>query len=258
MFAKLISLVLAPLLIVAPVMATDLPSRTARPALPLISTPAANWAGPYIGITAGYGLNSSNYTEASDPNGSTSLHFDQPKERASDSGMLIGMKAGYDWQYTDNIVIGALADFSYSNISSKTCILNCGNSNEASYVSNDLNWLGTLRARIGYENRNTLYYVSGGAAFAQSAGVFRDRLLGFGGGPVIDFATHQNLLGYTLGGGVELKFTTNVSFDAEYLYVRLNDKRYQFIPNDSSETSSYFMNVDNNINLVRGSLNYHF
>jgi outer membrane immunogenic protein len=95
-----------------------------------------------------------------------------------------------------------------------------------SSYSSDMDWLGTVRARIGFLPTPTLLaYITGGFAFGkveQSLSVVADNDPGsnddaFAGS---DSATET---GWTVGGGVEWAIVPRVSFKAEYLYFNLGD-----------------------------------
>ncbi|ADP72495.1 porin [Rhodomicrobium vannielii ATCC 17100] len=132
---------------------------------------------------------------------------------ADADGIIGGGQIGYNWQGafgTSPLVLGVETDIQGSDIK---------NDND-----DKLNYFGTVRGRLGYALGNSLVYATGGFAYGEFDGA------------------DKTSTGYTVGGGVEHKFTPNLSVKAEYLYTDLGD-------NDSD-------NAD--FNTVRVGLNYHF
>ncbi|MEP7031273.1 MAG: outer membrane protein [Pseudolabrys sp.] len=171
--------------------AADLP----RPGYkaPLYSAPAyMNWSGFYIGLNAGYGFGTSNWTS---PGFSPDF---QPK------GFIAGGTIGYNFQ-TGSWVWGLEGDFDYSGMkgtNDTVCAPSCETKNT---------WLGTGRVRLGYAGWNGwLPYITGGAAIgnltiAQGASFSKTKV------------------GWTAGAGLEYALLSNWSVKGEYLYVDLGN-----------------------------------
>jgi outer membrane immunogenic protein len=191
----------------APSFAGDLPYR--RNDYYQAPPPAAlfNWTGFYVGANAGYNWGSAGGT---DP-----------------SGVAGGFTAGYNYQFSPNTVIGAETDITFSNASDS----NAGTKFETDYI-------GTLRARLGYSVGNVMFYGTGGAAYGKGE-------LTVGG-----LSNEQVHWGWTVGAGVEAMLTQNVSAKFEYLYVDLGDKTYQTVGGPAS--------VGYTSSLLRGGVNYKF
>jgi outer membrane immunogenic protein len=172
-----------------------------------IATSLFNWSGFYVGGNAGYGWGSA---IGGDP-----------------SGFLGGFQAGYNFQVSPRAVFGFETDISFTSIDDTSGAAKFG-----------VDYLGTLRARVGYSVDRVMFYVTGGAAYGQGQ-------LDVGG-----LSNKQFHWGWTLGAGVEAAVTQNVSAKVEYLYVDLSDQTYQSILGPRS--------VGYNTSLIRGGLNYRF
>lgn len=137
------------------------------------------WQGFYIGILGGY------------------HHTDIDGAPGSQSNASLGAYGGYNYQFDNNIVIGAEGDYNIA----------FGDYDHSPY---SLSSFGSIRGRLGYAFDRTLVYGTGGLALADFSSV----------GPVPDPGMET---GWTAGGGVEYMFPNNISARAEYLYMNFDD-----------------------------------
>ena len=140
--------------------------------------PFFTWNGAYVGLNAGYGFGSSQWTDTV-TRASTN--------KFSTNGGMIGGTVGYNLQLS-TVVVGVEGDLDWSGIKGSTttnCISTCETSNS---------WLGTARGRIGYAFDRFLPYFTGGAAFGQVKG----SVAGFG-------SFSQTQVGWTFGGGARIR-----------------------------------------------------
>ncbi len=196
---------------------------------PTMNLPAVvDWSGFYAGIQAGYGFGSTGqiqlspftfgnlitaFTPAGAPSGS-SFNGDG----SFSDGFIGGAHIGYDSQ-AGNLVYGALLDLSYVDLSDEQRAFS---RSPAPYIiTRDLDFLATLRGRVGYTfGENFLGYVTGGLAYGDVDFSYRQGALS----PATTISTsggQNNNFGYTVGGGVEARLTQNWSFGVEYLYTNL-------------------------------------
>jgi outer membrane immunogenic protein len=89
-------------------------------------------------------------------------------------------------------------------------------------VSAKLDWLATLRSRLGWAYDRYLLYGTGGVAFGGVHGA-GDFTLNIDQVPVLSIATsdRKTQVGWTAGAGVEGMITSNWSVKLEYLYTDL-------------------------------------
>lgn len=153
------------------------------------------WTGFYAGLNAGYSWGDFDATVVA-TGASTSFDAD---------GFLLGLTAGYNYQI-DQLVLGVEGDIGVSWLDGSTAALGG--------VSAEQDWLGTIRARIGYAVDQILVYGTGGVAFAG---------VDVTGGGVTDDDTH---VGWTIGAGVEVMLTEAWSLKGEYLYVDFDQETY--------------------------------
>jgi outer membrane immunogenic protein len=180
---------------------------------------AYDWTGAYAGIHGGGGRSRVSWTYV--PSGSDASH--------NGSGAFGGVQLGYNWQ-TGGFVFGGEADIAYGNINGSTPC-----PNPAFSCRSDVNWLGSVRGRVGYAFSNVLIYGTGGLGLG---GVRIETVLPGGsvppsGGPAN--GERRTLAGWTAGAGAEVAFSSNWSVKAEYLYYGFG--RRSFSVDNNLETS---------------------
>jgi outer membrane immunogenic protein len=257
----------------AAALAADLPSSKTAPILP---PPPPLWTGFYAGLNAGYGFGAnSNITSgvwgAPGPSDywSPGYLLAPPTTLASglaltgyssnnQTGFVGGGQIGYNYQFGQKFVIGLEADIQGSGIrgsgrhvgagaeSGRSLSLETGDLTEVSSTSfggatinAGVDWLGTVRGRVGYLFSPTLLiYGTGGLTyggayanvthFASStstttyedgpsdAGATTHTFLGGG-------SKSQTLVGWNAGGGFEWLFAPSWSVKAEAFYWSLGN-----------------------------------
>lgn len=241
------------------VFAADLPFRA-----PPIATSAYNWSGFYAGVNAGFSGTADAGARYSQPYGSAFVPISQ-------SGLLIGGQAGYNWQSGDT-VFGIETDFQYRNANGDGRFFFPTNppivgqpfgsdSDDRVNFSSEQNWLGTLRGRVGLTSGPVLYYATGGLAYGDVKHAYGEAIYP---GDVINRSAsgHATKVGWTVGAGAEMKLWGNWSAGMEYLYVDLGKttlsapeqtRPTQFGPFDFPASSASF---DNTSHILRIKLNY--
>ena len=132
-----------------------------------------------------------------------------------------------------------------------------------------LDWLGTLRGRLGLFLRSDLLgYLTGGLAYGEtSSGTFIDQQWNGTLSPFFHTSGSSGLdnslmAGWTAGAGLEWMFSGALSLKAEYLYYDLGEARYGASPASltfglsNTALPSTAFRYDGQ--LVRIGLNYHF
>jgi outer membrane immunogenic protein len=196
--------------------------------MPMDVVSGMSWAGFYAGIQAGYGFGSTGQIQLdpfTNPALIAAFSPGAPGDPVTgfnangdfDDGFVGGVHVGYDWQ-SGNIVYGAVLDISYTDIGDEQRAFS---RSPAEYViSRDLDYLATLRGRLGYAfNENFLGYVTGGVAYGDVDFSYRQGAAS--PGTPTTFGGQDNDFGYTVGGGVEARVTQNWSVGLEYLYTNL-------------------------------------
>jgi opacity protein-like surface antigen len=218
-------------------------SRTLHPQPPP-PPPTNSWAGPYVGLSGGYGWGSSSQTDAGIP----CTFFATCEEELFDGsystkGGMVGGTLGYSWQ-RGAWVAGLEGDYSGSHVagSSNTC----GANTPAPHAcGTDMQSFGTIRGRLGYavgSNGGWLPYVTGGLAVGdiKSWDAFWP-------------ASSSDLrAGWTVGGGIATLLTQNLTLRLEYLYADFGHWRAFDVVPGTPETVSFRTNI------LRAGIDYTF
>jgi len=195
-----------------------------------------NWTGFYFGGNLGYatgGFNSG--TLFSDASMGTPLFGDASSTRPK--GGIGGAQTGYNWQ-AGLFVAGLETDVQFStqrSITSSLCpgaICNPGIGFDAPVTldhTHNLDWFGTVRARLGVAvSPDLVAYSTGGLAVG---GIAHSANIGgvvagvdANGNPtatsaVTNFTGRTAKTGYAVGGGIEAHLAGNVTGKIEYLHI---------------------------------------
>ena len=89
----------------------------------------------------------------------------------NNSGAIGGLQLGYNWQIERNWVVGIEADFDWSGIngsSSSNFLVGAAPTPVTAIVNEKVDWFGTVRARLGFIQVNSLLtYLTGGLAYGR-------------------------------------------------------------------------------------------
>jgi outer membrane immunogenic protein len=222
------------------------------------------WTGFYIGGNAGAGfggdstsvdLEGFNYFVANPVPGEVTKVGD-------DSAFIGGGQIGYNYAF-NHIVAGIEADFSgFDFQAAKIPPSSRADWGSDTRVSVEMNWLSTVRGRLGVAMDRWLLYGTGGVAF--SDGEYRNhdfcKTVPRCGGGLIDAIGDMDA-GWTVGGGAEFAWSSNWTAKAEYLFVRFDGEQYSgtaTYPPPRDPVSYRFSASPAEFNIVRVGLNYKF
>lgn len=259
------SLALTALVAGQPALAADLPARMyTKAAAPMVS-PAFNWSGFYIGVHAGYAFGDDDtvVTTGQAPiNVINVLGGARPANVGLErDGFIGGGQIGYNWQTSPNWVFGVEADISYTDLRESRTVVTVplsGIGTLANTFTSNMDYLGTVRGRLGYSWDRTMIYATGGLAYAQ----INNNATFFGPAGQLQFVggNRRTDTGYTVGGGIEHAFAGNWSMKAEYLYYDLgaDTVAVNVVPGSGGGGTGYNTRFDNDGHIVRAGLNYRF
>jgi outer membrane immunogenic protein len=295
----------------ASAVAADLPSIKSEPS----AAPAPMWVGFHAGLNAGgtWGNNSgvSLTTWDIEPQGrdaafniakaaSAQLNSGSVSSPIGGAGFIGGGQIGYDWQvplFGLGVVIGGEADIqgiagsngNGSRINNGVLYSYALGADSFSFnlitnqrLSSSLQWLGTVRGRVGLlATPSLLLYGTAGLAYGEISGnyqttgaLFNSRTAGFAAlipNGIVSIPNSQNSFsntstGWTAGGGVEWMFMNNWSTKVEYLYYDLGNVAgtgYNYTYNGVGNRPVTLPSITNyqakvTGNIVRAGVNYHF
>jgi outer membrane immunogenic protein len=234
----------------APALAADLPVKAVPQYQYVPPQPLApfSWTGCYIGGNVGGADSRSGFITNIVPG----THLTLPANisavdaagtgSASNSGFIGGGQIGCNYQ-VNQFVIGIEGDF--DSLGTKPTLNGSGvlTTGDTFNIINSVrtNWLATVRPRVGIAVDHSLFYVTGGAAFANFnyTQSYTDTLFAASGASSV--STTKS--GWTVGGGWEYAFAPHWSVKAEYLFARFT----------SVSTTGTVVSTTGNSNVLNGS-----
>jgi outer membrane immunogenic protein len=211
----------------APAVAADMPARTYSKA-PVYTAPQVvyNWTGFYVGGHVGGAFAGDNSLQGN-------------------SGRFLGgVQGGFDYQFANNFVVGAEAQYSWLS-SNNTGVLFPG----GTLVTNNNNQLGSVTGRAGYAWGPALLYAKGGYAWRDNNNVG----VSAAGAPVAFTTNGSHRDGYTVGAGLEYMFAPNWSAKAEYQYYNFGNTTFTGGP--AEVVGARFRDDEHT---VKAGINYRF
>jgi hemoglobin/transferrin/lactoferrin receptor protein len=187
----------------------------------------------YLGVHAGYGFGHIDGTTTND-NGVVAVNAARESADQDVDGWLAGAQVGYNFQLSGPFVVGVEGDVSFAGISGTD--INEATSGRysgqiASVIDYEINWLATLRGRVGVAFDRFMVYGTGGLAFAGET-ERRTQYIGTRGpdttSPSFTEEDDATRVGWTIGGGGEFALTERWSLKGEYLYSRFGDESFRF------------------------------
>jgi outer membrane immunogenic protein len=208
---------------------------------PMAVAAAPSWTGWYFGAHAGYRWGSSDFASlpyaADSPSSNdagTFATYVGRNHKFKPDGVFGGAHFGYNLQYSPNWLVGLEGDWSWGR--SKASVAATGTGIDSSgdgftFRQNSeitLTWQATLRARAGYVIDRSLWYVTGGVAFARvkwsDAFAATDPTFGVDSTNLAASSSASTVrTGWVVGVGVEQMLAQNFSWRVEYLYEDFGD-----------------------------------
>jgi outer membrane immunogenic protein len=219
---KIATMMAGAVLLATSATAADLGSPSRRGSIkdgppPPIEYRAFNWTGFYVGAQIGYAF------------GDTKSDFGGLANDYSTEGVVGGGHVGYNWQ-VQNIVFGIETDIEASDIN--------GSGNSSGFAHDtQVDWIGSLRGRLGVAYDRTLFYATAGWAYGDVSI----------NSAAVSYSDIRS--GYTVGGGIEHAFSPNMTMRIEYRYTDLGEASASNVFTDTS-------NVD--FHAVRAGVSFKF
>ena len=255
----------AAVLAASPALAADLaraPMYTKAPPMPQA---VPSWTGFYIGADVGGLWTHGNAAWTGLP--SAAAFGVNPTSGGTDaSSVVAGVHAGYNYQFAPVWVAGLEGDWSWTHARGSNAqpwtVFGTGAvvPGAATSMSSTLNWLSSIRGRLGYlVTPQLMAYATGGAAWGD---------VHYGASatnPVTTYAATTSLNrtadGFVVGGGLEWALNKNWSLRGEYLFYHLYSSEGVVAagtPVAFAGFPSSFTWSNTNIGEARGGISYKF
>jgi high affinity Mn2+ porin len=194
------------------------------------------YAGAHVGLMFGTATATLN-----DPIGSAVAGGTNPY-----GALFGGVQGGWEYVTPSRLMLGIELDFSFPNYEDASKVLSY-RATSSGYVSEEYEWLATLRGRVGYDFGRFTPYLTGGIAWASTRFSRIDLTTGNEDGNPSNIR-----LGYALGAGIDYRLDPRWSVRAEYLYTKLGWTGFTF----ASAPSRYDAQYD--LQRIRFGMNYRF
>jgi outer membrane immunogenic protein len=211
------------------------------------SETSADWSGVYVGAFGGYGAAA--FDGITDSNkigtpGTTNMSGEMQW------GFAYGGYAGFNVD-NNGFLMGLELDFGGADFS-ETAADEGGDDID----THSVNWVGSFRGRLGATYNDTLFYMTGGLAMADSTFESIDEK-----GDVVDENSGEADLvsfGYVVGAGVEQRFHERISLRLEGLYYGAMDE-HTFKDNEINDEidPGDYAKIDGMMQF-RAGIGYHF
>ncbi|MDR7037503.1 outer membrane immunogenic protein [Methylobacterium sp. BE186] len=260
--------------------AADLPRRAAPPPV-FTAVPVFTWSGFYIGTQTGYVItdNGPIRTQGNDflTRGNVQQGFRPAQIRSDVDGLTsLGGGIGYNYQFTPGagFVVGFEADATWTDISKRPVYFS--QRQDPAAFQQTLDWLGTVRGRLGYAFDRLFVYGTGGFAYGNV--LYRANFFSFTPPNPLAYTGRFDGIetGFVYGGGIEYAIPTDsflnrfnfigsflkadaVTLKAEYLHYDLGSRNVLvaggLLP---AATGSYTSRFRTEGDLIRAGFNYKF
>jgi outer membrane immunogenic protein len=173
------------------------------------------WTGLYLGANIGFGGDRFVYPFSAAAVGGGAAFGGSVS--ITSEGVLGGGQVGYNWEFPNNFLLCFETDFDGAAIRGKATATTGGPFGAAAEVGSRINYIGTVRARVGYAWDRFLVYGTGGLAYGQVNSSASVAVGAGGGGGQILASQNSGRIGWTAGGGFEYAITKTLTVKTEYL-----------------------------------------
>ncbi len=183
------------------------------------------WQGFYLGGNLGAAFDPNNFSITDQSTGQDlSLRFSNSTE------FIGGVHGGYNWQ-PGSLLLGIEGDIAFAS---------------------DIDYLASVRGRVGWATPNWLFYGTAGVAFIDTN--TNVTVVSATNGP-FGFSVGNTDTGFVGGGGIEYKVGENLSLGVEGLYYGFGSDTQNLV---TGANEPFVLKDDLDFSVVRGRLTYHF
>jgi outer membrane immunogenic protein len=163
-----------------------------------------------------------------------------------------GIRAGYDWQLKNNIVLGIGVGFTDSYLADSVTAFT---TTPANYIfRRELQHFTSARVRAGYAVDKTLLFATGGVNYAS----IRNTFASSNTANVFVGNDEDDSWGYELGAGIEHRITDKISIGAQYSYREFTSDNYvvRATPGTTPPTHPFRIVNSNGTDFTRSADNF--
>jgi outer membrane immunogenic protein len=225
--------------------------------------PVSSWTGFYLGAGGGVGwadidVNHRHCALFDDGTCDPDYEFHHDFNESTDGNIIGIVQGGFDWEIAPGFVIGAYADWTFGDLINNNGHDFDENLNFDSHFDNSTSSMVDVLGRVGFApTPNLLVFALGGWSWLDVDTNFKVR--DHDSGDVL-FHNDDNVTanGFTVGGGLEWKFTDNLSVRGEYRFTDLEDFNLNGNFEDCCGPIRARNDFDVNVQRVLFTLNWRF
>jgi outer membrane autotransporter protein len=199
--------------------------------------PPPIWTGFHVGAQVGFAFSGEDVASG---------FFGTPVTFSTNpSGVIGGLEAGYDYQFSPNWLVGAAAELSWSLASGNFNFITTtpAGAVASGIFNSNQNWYDTFTGRVGYAIDDWVLYAKGGAVWMNA-----DYNLAVSG-PFAGGSINNTRSGYAVGLGAEWMFGRGWSTKIEYDYLGFGNNSYAL--------GGVGTTVNSHVQLIKVGVNYH-
>lgn len=198
---------------------------------PVAPAPVESWTGLYLGIHGGWGWSEDSGSASSASTPAQGLppgaFFNPLSFGVGGNGGVFGGQLGYNWQVAREFVVGVEGDVSASWLKGSQNLVTSSSGFGGppvggigtAFMSQNIDWLSSVRGRVGYIAGPGLLYLTGGVGFAGVKDSANATTSVVGAGCCAFPGTFDTTrVGFAVGGGYEAMLQSHWLLRAEYLY----------------------------------------
>ena len=194
-----------------------------------------DWTGLHVGGHMAYGIGLGHSTLAGSPSANTSSSFGSP---------FGGVQVGYDHQLRSRVVVGVEGDIAFPYFANDGIVGTPATAHGT--LTEKLDFVSTLRARVGYGARHWLVYGTGGVAWSQA------RFLETSASSGTVSTLLRERAGWAAGFGTQLAIAPAWSVRMEYLFERLG------LADGSFASGTTYRSTAVDLQTLRLGIDWHF
>lgn len=234
---------------------------------PPVIIPMFSWTGFYLGGNIGYGGDKFKYPfdayvyDYYDGPDYYDIYTANGSFKLNSSGFFGGGQIGYNYQFENSWVVGVETDFQWSGIEGELAANGSLYENDfllgsaSLSAGSEVEWFGTIRARLGYAWDKVFLYGTGGAAYGKVKSHGSFAITDGVDSESFSVSKSDTQWGWTVGLGLEYALTPNWTFKTEYLYVDLGS---QNLLNYDDIDGGVNLDVDTKFHTIKAGVNYKF
>lgn len=215
----------------------------------VLANESLNWNGPYVGANVGYGWGEQKFNALSfDGYSAPDVAYPTTNRNPNLDSAFGGIQTGYNFKMNNTLlgvdlgIVGGSFDANYQSTT--------GNYSAKS----EMNWISTVKAKVGMFVNDTLIYTNGGLALGREKVDLYDNYEGV----TINTSNSQTRTGWVIGLGVEHPISNNITAKIDYQHIDFGNQKFTLNEGGGDYWESINVKTSDKFDILSIGLNYHF